>query len=74
FCESSNGSLKPNSPCMGDTKLSEEERRKARAERFGFSPHSAANDEAKKKARLARFGLDAQKDSLKDDKRKARAA
>ncbi|GLJ54132.1 hypothetical protein SUGI_1159530 [Cryptomeria japonica] len=74
FSESQNGSLKPNSPSLGDTKLSEEERRKARAERFGLSPRSAADDEAKKKARLARFGLDAKSDSSEDNKRKARAA
>eukprot|EP01018_Ginkgo_biloba_P013393 Gb_19553 [translate_table: standard] len=74
FGESPNGTPKSNLPAPGDMKTSEEERRKARAERFGLSPRSSADDEAKKKARLARFGMDVKSDFLEDDKRKARAA
>jgi SAP domain-containing ribonucleoprotein len=50
--------------------LQEEEKRKARAERFGLDLCSSVDDEAKKKARLARFGVDVKSSSLEDEKKK----
>ncbi|XP_072996536.1 uncharacterized protein [Typha latifolia] len=52
----------------------EDQKRKARAERFGLATHSTVDEEAKKKARLARFAQNPKIDSLEEEKRKARAA
>ncbi|KAK6943734.1 hypothetical protein RJ641_024836 [Dillenia turbinata] len=57
------------------SKKLEEQKRKARAERFGLSAEAQpeANDEvAKKKARLARFAQAPKTDTVEDEKRKAR--
>ncbi|ONK67827.1 uncharacterized protein A4U43_C05F4200 [Asparagus officinalis] len=51
----------------------EEQKRKARAERFGLVVHSSADEEAKKKARLERFGQTQKPNTLEEDKKKARA-
>ncbi|XP_057512654.1 protein MODIFIER OF SNC1 11-like isoform X1 [Actinidia eriantha] len=54
-------------------KKSEEQKRKARAERFGSLQSAPADEEAKKKARLARFAGVPKTDPLEEDKKKARA-
>lgn len=55
-------------------KKSEDQKRKARAERFGLPVALVpADEEAKKKARLARFGGEPKESLLEEDKRKARA-
>lgn len=55
------------------SKKSEENKRKARAERFGLAQSTSADEEAKKKARLARFAPASKPDSVEEDKKKARA-
>ncbi|PIA38795.1 hypothetical protein AQUCO_02700176v1 [Aquilegia coerulea] len=55
-------------------KAAEEQKRKARAERFGLSVQSVADEEAKKKARLARFAPVSKTSPEEEEKRKARAA
>ncbi|KAG6501945.1 hypothetical protein ZIOFF_041829 [Zingiber officinale] len=51
----------------------EEEKRKARAERFGLKVDDVADEEAKKKARLERFAPNSKLDTSEEEKRKARA-
>ncbi|EHA8592218.1 protein MODIFIER OF SNC1 11-like [Cocos nucifera] len=51
----------------------EQQKRKARAERFGLTGYSPADEGAKKKARLARFTQNPKPDALEEEKRKARA-
>ncbi|KAG5542072.1 hypothetical protein RHGRI_021804 [Rhododendron griersonianum] len=52
---------------------SEEQKRKARGERFGSMQSVSADEEAKKKARLSRFTAAAPIDPLEEEKKKARA-
>ncbi|KAG5553800.1 hypothetical protein RHGRI_011613 [Rhododendron griersonianum] len=52
---------------------SEEQKRKARGERFGSVQSVSADEEVKKKARLSRFTAVAPIDPLEEEKKKARA-
>ncbi|KAI8560387.1 hypothetical protein RHMOL_Rhmol04G0251500 [Rhododendron molle] len=52
---------------------SEEQKRKARGERFGSVQSVSTDEEAKKKARLSRFTAVAPIDPLEEEKKKARA-
>ncbi|KNA07289.1 hypothetical protein SOVF_173290 isoform A [Spinacia oleracea] len=53
------------------SKTSEDQKRKARAERFGFPV--SPDEEVKKKARLARFGSDTNTDAKTDTKAETKA-
>ncbi|KAF8407249.1 hypothetical protein HHK36_006376 [Tetracentron sinense] len=70
FCKFGTGSTWHGSD---ELKKSEELKRKARAERFGLSEQSVANDEFKKKAHAARFAPVSKMDTLEGDKKKATA-
>ncbi|PWA63646.1 serine/threonine-protein kinase PBS1 [Artemisia annua] len=54
-------------------KLSEQDKRNSRAERFGITQSTPAEEDAKKKARLSKFGSASTADPLEEEKKKARA-
>ncbi|PWA92118.1 hypothetical protein CTI12_AA084530 [Artemisia annua] len=58
---------------QGLDKKAQELKLKARAERFGITKSTSADEDEKKKARLARFASAASADTQEEQKKKARA-